>query len=62
MQGNQAVLPLDTMVVRGPTSEDKNDIKTGSKNSVSESRFGNEYELNLQIDVNLLTSNYVDMN
>ena len=52
MQGNQAVLPLDTMVVRGPTSEDKNDIKTGSKNSVSESRFGNEYELNLQIDVN----------
>ena len=30
--------------------------------SVSESHFGNEYELNLQIDVNLLTSNYVDMN
>ena len=36
--------------------------KSSFLGSVSESHFGNEYELNLQIDVNWLTSNYVDMN
>ena len=33
-QGNQAVLPLGTMVVRGSTSEDEIDIKTGSDKSI----------------------------
>ena len=34
VQGNQAVLPLGTMVVRVLRSEDEIDIKTSSDNSI----------------------------